>query len=256
MIHDVGLEALRSPFERVGICCAFACPLCPPRIAAPPTLLVLGRAVDAREKRSPSRSSLVSACSASAAACDPKEAYHEPKQQPLTLTHNTHTQSHVSMATRLPRCFAAAAAAASASSASTSSSSRPAPPTPAVSTRQQAGANSRRGRREAAAQADAAGYKAAGSSAARWRGGAGGGTEAASALRGPSIEAIQASLQEVLSSVRLVRVAHADAAAVVDGAEGGDSAAADSEATLSPLEDGDKPEYIQRADEQVRGQTW
>ena len=154
------------------------------------------------------------------------------------------------MATRLPRCFAAAAAAASASSASGSSSSRPTPPATATNTRQQAGESSRRGRREAAAPADdAAGYNTA--DGASWRGGAGAGTGLPSALGGPSIEAIKASLQGVLSSVRLVRVAHADAAAVAGGADGGDGAA-ESEPTLSPLEDGDKPEYIQRADEQVR----
>eukprot|EP00752_Nemacystus_decipiens_P012848 g11375.t1 len=154
------------------------------------------------------------------------------------------------MATRLPRCFAAAAAAASASSASaSSSSSRETPPTPATTTRQQIGGNSRRERREAAAPADAAGYTAAGS--ASWRGGAAEGAGMPSALGGPSIEAIQASLQEVIRSVRLVRVAHADAAAVADGADGGDGAAADSVAALSPLDDGDKPEYIQRADEQA-----
>lgn len=50
--------------------------------------------------------------------------------------------------------------------------------------------------------------------------------------------------------MRLVRVAHADAAAVASEAEGGDGSAG-AEAALSPLEDGDKPEYIQRADEQV-----
>lgn len=50
--------------------------------------------------------------------------------------------------------------------------------------------------------------------------------------------------------MRFVRVAHADAAAVA-GVEGEGGDVADS-GMLSPLEDGDKPEYIQRADEQVR----
>lgn len=67
----------------------------------------------------------------------------------------------------------------------------------------------------------------------------------------PSIEAIQASLQGVLGSAGVVRIAHADAALSGEVvAEAGEAVDGDS-AVLSPLEEGDKPEYIQRADEQV-----
>ncbi len=162
------------------------------------------------------------------------------------------------MATRLPRCFAAAAAAAAASSASgNSNSSSSTPPTKtATSSREQAGDQSGREswRREAAAAAAAA-HKTSAGDGGTWRGAAGRGAVPLSARGEPPINALRSSLQDIISSVRLVRVAHADAAAVAGAGEagGGEGEGGDGDSgMLSPLEDGDKPEYIQRADEQVR----
>ncbi|CAM9853804.1 unnamed protein product [Scytosiphon promiscuus] len=172
------------------------------------------------------------------------------------------------MATRLPRCFAAAAAAAASASGSNSSRSTTAPPpsTPADAATSRAAkgiSNAEPWRREAAAAAsDAAGCKAplevlstssSSSSSSSSRGRRGG---------APSMEEIRASLQEVLGSAGVVRIAHADASAAAAGeaveavaaGEGGGEAGAgvEGDATMaSPLEDGDKPEYIQRADEQA-----
>ncbi|CAM9659521.1 unnamed protein product, partial [Ectocarpus fasciculatus] len=161
------------------------------------------------------------------------------------------------MATRLPRCFAAAAAAASASSSASSgsNSSRAAPPAAATSKHAQARESNGREpwRREAASTpADAVGCTKPASGGCRR--GAVGGTPAAPAPAAvsPSIETLQASLKGLLGSMTLARIAHADGAAAAvavetAGAEGEGGAAA----AVSELEDGDKPEYIQRADEQA-----
>ncbi|CAM9979813.1 unnamed protein product [Pylaiella littoralis] len=174
------------------------------------------------------------------------------------------------MATRLPRCFAAAAAATTAASGNNSSScsrtSQPKSPSTSGTYQQTRDHRDRREawRREAAATAAAAaadaaaGYKGSSCAAsASWRRGSSDGAEtAAPALAGavPSTETLQTSLQGLLSSVRLVRVAHADAAAATAvGSDGDGGSAADGEAYSAAMMEGegDKPEYIQRADEQA-----
>ncbi|CBJ27101.1 Mitochondrial TOM complex subunit, Tom40 homolog [Ectocarpus siliculosus] len=160
------------------------------------------------------------------------------------------------MATRLPRCFAAAAAAASATSSASSgsNSSRATPPAAASSKHSQARGDGGKEpwRREAASTpADAAGCTKLASGGCR-RGAVGGTAAAAGAASvRPSIEALEASLQGLLGSVPLVRIAHADGAAAVAVEAAGAEGEGDAAAAVSELEDGDKPEYIQRADEQA-----
>lgn len=157
------------------------------------------------------------------------------------------------MATRLPRCFAAAAATAAAASAAATSG------TPAGSTNAgQASRRRRNGEEEeeakarrgphsglpASAFAEKVGYA---SSPAKHCGG--------NNVR-PSIDAERRpspSWKDAIASVWLGRVAYADASGfpiVVGEAEGGEGGGGD--AVLPSLEEGEKPEFIQRADEQVR----
>lgn len=72
-------------------------------------------------------------------------------------------------------------------------------------------------------------------------------------LAGPgSMGALRSSLQGVLGYIRLGKVAYADAAAPAAVVTDERGAGAGGDATmLSPLEEGEKPEFIQRADEQV-----
>ena len=158
------------------------------------------------------------------------------------------------MATRLPRCFAAAAATAAAASA-TATSGTPAGNTNAgqASRRRRNGqeeeeeAKDRRGphcRLPASAFPEKIGY----ASSAKHCGG--------NNVR-PSIDAEgrpSPSWKDVIASVRLGRVAYADATgfpSVVEEAERG-GVGAGGDAVLPSLEEGEKPEFIQRADEQVR----
>lgn len=158
------------------------------------------------------------------------------------------------MATRLPRCFAAAAATAAAASAAATSGT-PAGNTNAgqASRRRRNGqeeeeeAKTRRGphsRLPASAFAEKVGY----ASSAKHCGG--------NNVR-PSIEAerrTSPTWKNAIASVRPGRVAYADAQGfpiVVEEAERGEGGAG-GDAVLPSLEEGEKPEFVQRADEQVR----
>ena len=158
------------------------------------------------------------------------------------------------MASRLPRCFAAAAATASAAAAAAPGTSAGNPNTRQASSRRRCNAQ---GEEQEQTQARIDGLHTtsaqkvgcASSSASHHRSG---GNNV-----GPSIDALRPvspSWKEAIASVRLGRVAYADAAADVAPhfpMEGGEGGGAGGDTMMPSLEEGEKPEFIQRADAQV-----
>lgn len=134
------------------------------------------------------------------------------------------------MATRLPSCFAAAAAAAAVAAAAS--------PNP----RSKKKGSSSSGSATARLQAEARRQGLRGPAATAWESSTGDAVLTAGST-------MRSSVLGALEAVRIGRVAHADAAAAPDLAGGSEDRG--EEASSVALGDGEKPEFIQRADEQV-----